>query len=231
MVPYSQRSRLLATFNGRAFTYVDGDQRGQLSPTIRQTDMMPSEETATRTLMMDYHARSSRQLGHIRGCCAQTWVPSDETPAGRMGPRRWSGRPRRSRRSARSPCCRRQFATQTWVPSDETPLGIVPTAMVWTTEPVEAFSSVTVPPRIVRHPDVGAVGRDADRARRTHGDGLDDRAGRGVQLGHRAAAMFATQTWVPPNPNQSPDRYLLPDDRDFFAVYRPVPGPVTVPLG
>lgn len=32
------------------------------------------------------------------------------------------------------------------------------------------------------------------------------------------------------NPMQPPTRYLVPDDRDFFAVYRPVPGPVTVPL-
>jgi hypothetical protein len=29
---------------------------------------------------------------------------------------------------------------------------------------------------------------------------------------------------------QSSDRYLVPDDRDFFAVYLPLPGPVTVPF-
>jgi hypothetical protein len=32
------------------------------------------------------------------------------------------------------------------------------------------------------------------------------------------------------NPMQSPHRYLVPDDRDFFAVYQPQPGPVTVPF-
>jgi hypothetical protein len=32
------------------------------------------------------------------------------------------------------------------------------------------------------------------------------------------------------NPMQSPTRYLVPDDRDFFAVYLPLPGPVTVPF-
>jgi Phosphodiester glycosidase len=37
-------------------------------------------------------------------------------------------------------------------------------------------------------------------------------------------------TMVGPNPNQPPTRYLVPDDRDFFAVYRPQPGPVTVPF-
>jgi hypothetical protein len=37
-------------------------------------------------------------------------------------------------------------------------------------------------------------------------------------------------TMVGPNPMQQPTRYLVPDDRDFFAVYRPLPGPVTVPF-
>jgi phosphodiester glycosidase len=36
--------------------------------------------------------------------------------------------------------------------------------------------------------------------------------------------------WVEPQPNQPANRYLVPDDRDFFAVYRPLPGPVTVPF-
>jgi hypothetical protein len=35
---------------------------------------------------------------------------------------------------------------------------------------------------------------------------------------------------VVPNVQQSVTRYLVPDDRDFFAVYRSLPGPVTVPL-
>jgi hypothetical protein len=37
-------------------------------------------------------------------------------------------------------------------------------------------------------------------------------------------------TMVEPQPMQSPDRYLTPDNRDFFAVYRRVAGPVTVPF-
>jgi hypothetical protein len=37
-------------------------------------------------------------------------------------------------------------------------------------------------------------------------------------------------TMVGPNPMQAPTRYLVPDDRDFFAVYTPRPGPVTVPF-
>jgi Phosphodiester glycosidase len=36
---------------------------------------------------------------------------------------------------------------------------------------------------------------------------------------------------VVPNVMQPATRYLVPDDRDFFAVYRRLPGAVTVPLG
>ncbi len=37
-------------------------------------------------------------------------------------------------------------------------------------------------------------------------------------------------TKVVPNYQQPATRYLVPDDRDFFAIYRRVPGPVTVPF-
>jgi hypothetical protein len=37
-------------------------------------------------------------------------------------------------------------------------------------------------------------------------------------------------TMVEPQPMQSVTRYLVPDSRDFFAVYRKVPGLVTVPF-
>ena len=35
---------------------------------------------------------------------------------------------------------------------------------------------------------------------------------------------------VVPNYQQPPTRYLVPDDRDFFAIYRRLPGPVGVPF-
>ena len=35
---------------------------------------------------------------------------------------------------------------------------------------------------------------------------------------------------VVPNPMQPPTRYLVPDDRDFVAVYRRLPGPISVPF-
>jgi len=39
-----------------------------------------------------------------------------------------------------------------------------------------------------------------------------------------------TPKMVEPQPNQPADRYLTSDDRDFFAVYKRLPGPVTDPL-
>jgi hypothetical protein len=37
-------------------------------------------------------------------------------------------------------------------------------------------------------------------------------------------------TMVVPNYQQAPTRYLVPDDRDFFAIYRRLAGPISVPL-
>ena len=37
-------------------------------------------------------------------------------------------------------------------------------------------------------------------------------------------------TKIVPNYQQPATRYLVPDDRDFFAIYRRTPGPVTVPF-
>jgi hypothetical protein len=49
-----------------------------------------------------------------------------------------------------------------------------------------------------------------------------------ITYAHGAHGLVPTM--VGPNPNQPPTRYLVPDDRDFFAVYQPQPGPVTVPF-
>jgi Phosphodiester glycosidase len=48
-----------------------------------------------------------------------------------------------------------------------------------------------------------------------------------ITYGHRHGLL---PTRVVPNYQQSATRYLVPDDRDFFAVYRRLPGTVAVPL-
>jgi hypothetical protein len=45
---------------------------------------------------------------------------------------------------------------------------------------------------------------------------------------HRHGGLHPTM--VEPQPMQSPDRYLVPDDRDFIAIYKRLPGPITVPF-
>ena len=114
----------------------------------------------------------------------QTWVPSDEIPHGWTPTAKgaWTTEPVEA--SSSVTVLLSVFATQTWVPSEETPSGLQPTPMVWTTAPVEASSSVTMLVVGIRHPDVGAVRGDGiGVAARV--DGLDHRAGRGVQLGDR----------------------------------------------
>ena len=44
---------------------------------------------------------------------------------------------------------------------------------------------------------------------------------------HRGALL---PTKVVPNVMQPATRYLAPDDRDFFAVYRRLAGPIAVPF-
>ncbi len=49
-----------------------------------------------------------------------------------------------------------------------------------------------------------------------------------ITYAHRHGQLVPTK--VEPQPMQSVSRYLAPDNRDFFAVYRTVQGPVTVPF-
>jgi hypothetical protein len=48
-----------------------------------------------------------------------------------------------------------------------------------------------------------------------------------ITYSHRGSLV---PTKVVPNYQQPATRYLVPDDRDFFAVYRRTPGPVSVPF-
>jgi hypothetical protein len=49
-----------------------------------------------------------------------------------------------------------------------------------------------------------------------------------ITYNHRNHQLVPTM--VESQPMQSASRYLTPDNRDFFAVYRRVAGPVTVPF-
>ncbi len=49
-----------------------------------------------------------------------------------------------------------------------------------------------------------------------------------ITYGHSHGSLVPRM--VEPQPNQSSDRYLVPDDRDFFAVYKRLAGAITDPL-
>ena len=49
-----------------------------------------------------------------------------------------------------------------------------------------------------------------------------------ITYSHHGGHLVPEQ--VEPQSQQSPDRYLVPDDRDFFAVYKRLPVPITVPF-
>jgi hypothetical protein len=51
-----------------------------------------------------------------------------------------------------------------------------------------------------------------------------------ITYGHAGHDHGLLPTKVVPNVMQPATRYLVPDDRDFFAVYRRLPGPISVPF-
>ena len=204
MVPYSQRSRLLATFNG-GFTYVDGDNG---SADNGQTNEPLKDGNATL-------------IGYTDG---------------RVDIVNWSGGPNPGPGVA---WARQSLAPIVWNSQLNPTLNTDPNSPQWG----YTLGGVT---RVWRT----GVGIDA-RGNLIYVAADDQTVVSIAQILQHVGAVRAMEfdinpewhslntynppglnpTMVGPNPNQSPDRYLVPDDRDFFAVYRPMPGPVTVPFG
>jgi hypothetical protein len=204
MVPYSQRSRLLATFNG-GFTYVDGDNG---SADNGQTNEPLKDGNATL-------------IGYTDG---------------RVDIVNWSGGPNPGPGVA---WARQSLAPIVWNSQLNPTLNTDPNSPQWG----YTLGGVT---RVWRT----GVGIDA-RGNLIYVAADDQTVVSIAQILQHVGALRGMEfdinpewhtlntynppglnpTMVGPNPNQSPDRYLVPDDRDFFAVYRPVPGPVTVPFG
>ena len=203
MVPYSQRSRLLATFNG-GFTYVDGDNG---SADNGQTNEPLKDGNATL-------------IGYTDG---------------RVDIVNWSGGPNPGPGVA---WARQSLAPIVWNSQLNPTLDTDPNSPQWG----YTLGGVT---RVWRT----GVGIDA-RGNLIYVAANDQTVVSIAQILQHVGAVRAMEfdinpewhslntynppglnpTMVGPNPNQSLDRYLVPDDRDFFAVYRR-PGPVTVPFG
>ncbi len=204
MVPYSQRWRLLATFNG-GFTYEDGENGSNVNGRVNE----PLEDgKATLIGYRDGRVDIVKWSGGPNAGPEVAWARQS------LAPIVWNGR--------LNPALNEEPNSPEWGYT----LGGV--TRVWRTGvgidrrgnlmfvAAEGQTVITIA-KILQH--IGAV-----RAMEfdinpdwhtlityTHHNGL-------------------TPRMVEPQPNQSSDRYLVPDDRDFFAVYKRLPGPIADPL-
>jgi hypothetical protein len=204
MVPYSQRSRLLATFNG-GFTYTDGNNGS--------ADNGRTNEPLTRgnATLIGY---SDGRIAIVKWTGGPTVGPDVAWARQSLAPIVWNGK------------LNPQLNDDPNSPQWGYTLGGL--TRVWRTGVgVDArgnliyvaadFQTVITLAKILQH--AGAVAAmEFDINPEWH-----------TLITYTHGAHGLVPTMVGANPMQSSDRYLVPDDRDFFAVYQPRPGPVTVP--
>ena len=205
MVPYDQRRRLLATFNG-GFIYTDGDNgsadNGRMNEPLR-------DGNATLVAYRDGRVAILNWRGGPNAGPDVAWARQS------LAPIVWNGK------------LNPQLDINPNSPQWGFTLGGV--TRVWRTGVgidrrgnliyvAAADQTVITIAKILQH--VGAV-----RAME-----LDINPDWHTMITYTHGAHGLVPRMVEPQPNQPPTRYLVPDDRDFFAVYRPVPGPVTVPF-
>ena len=204
MVPYGERSRLLATFNG-GFTYEDGENGSTVDGTVNEP---LKDGKATLVGYRDGRVEIVRWSGGPNAGPDVAWTRQS------LAPIVWNGR--------LNPGLNEDPNSQAWGFT----LGGV--TRVWRTGvgidrhgnlmfvAAEGQTVISIA-KLLRH--IGAV--------------------RAMELDinpywHTLITYTHGRRLVPkmvePQPNHSADRYLVPDDRDFFAVYRRLPGPITDPL-
>ncbi len=204
MVPYSQRWRLLATFNG-GFTYEDGENGSNVNGHVNEP---LKDGKATVVGYRDGRVDIVNWSGGPNAGPDVAWARQS------LAPIVWNGR--------LNPELNEDPNSQAWgftlggvTRVWRTGLGIDRRGnLIFVAADGQTVISIA---KILRHAGaVRAMELDINPdwhtlITYTHHDGLVPRP-------------------VEPQPNQSPDRYLSPDDRDFFAVYKRLPGPVTDPL-
>jgi Phosphodiester glycosidase len=205
MVPYDQRSRLLATFNG-GFTYVDGDNGSAVNG---RTNEPLKDGNATLICYRDGRIAIVNWSGGPDVGSDVAWARQS------LAPIIWDGQ------------LNSQLNTDPNSPQWGYTLGGV--TRVWRTGVgidkhgnliyvAADYQTVISLAKILQH--AGAV-----RAME-----FDINPDWHTMITYTHSAKGLVPTMVGPNPMQPPTRYLVPDDRDFFAVYEPTPGPVSVPL-
>ena len=205
MVPYDQRSRLLATFNG-GFTYTDGANG---SADNGRTNEPLKDGNATLIGYRDGRIAIVNWSGGPDVGPDVAWARQS------LAPILWNGQ------------LNPQLDTNPNSPRWGYTLGGL--SRVWRTGVgidrrgnliyVAADDQTVISlAKILQH--VGAVrGMEFDINPEWH-----------TLITYTHGAHGLVPTMVGANPMQPATRYLVPDDRDFFAIYRPLPGPVTVPF-
>jgi hypothetical protein len=204
MVPYGQRWRLLATFNG-GFTYEDGENGSAVDGHINEP---LKDGKATLVAYRDGRVQILRWRGGPQPKPDISWARQS------LAPIVWEGR--------------LNPTLNTDPNSPEWGFTLGGATRVWRTGA-----------GIDRHGDLIFIAADGQtvislaRALRHAG------AIRAMELDinpdwHTLITYTHTHglspTLVEPQPNQPTNRYLVPDDRDFFAVYKRLPGPISDPL-
>ena len=203
-VPYSQRWRLLATFNG-GFTYEDGENGSNVNGHVNEP---LKHGKATLLGYRDGRVEIVKWSGGPNAGPEVAWARQS------LAPIVWNGRPNRElNEDPNSPEWGFTLGgvTRVW----RTGVGIDRHGnLIFVAAEGQTVISIA---KILQH--IGAVrAMELDinpdwhtLITYTHHNGLIPRM-------------------VEPQANQSPDRYLVTDDRDFFAVYNRLPGPITDPL-
>jgi hypothetical protein len=205
MVPYGQRWRLLATFNG-GFTHADGNNGSS------DNGLMNEPLTDGNATLIGY---KDGRVAIVKWQGGQNAGPDVAWARQSLAPILWDGRVNPGLNTdPNSPQWGYTLGgvTRTW----RTGIGVDRRGNLIYVVALE--QTVITLAKILRH--VGAVrGMEFDINPEWHTL---------ITYNHRRRGFVPTV--VEPQPMQSPYRYLVPDDRDFFAVYRRVPGPVTVPF-
>src|SRR5579884_2317847 len=204
MVPYDQRWRLLATFNG-GFTYVDGDNG---SADNGRTNEPLKDGNAT---LVGY--RDGR-IAIVRWSGASTVGPDVAWARQSLAPIVWNGR--------LNPLLNTDPNSPEW---GYTLGGVI---RIWRTGVgidrrgnlmfvVADDQTVVTLAKILQH--AGAV--------RAMEFDINPEWHTLITYSHRHGLA---PDEAEPQPMQPPTRYLVPDDRDFIAVYRRLAGPISVPF-
>jgi hypothetical protein len=201
MVPYDQRWRLLATFNG-GFTYTDGwngsTDNGRMNEPLK-------DGNATLVGYRDGRIAIVKWSGGLNAGPNVAWARQS------LPPIVWNGRLNPALNDSSQWGFTLGNAVRVW----RTGVGIDRRGnLIYAAADGQTVITMA---KILRHAGaVQAMQFDINPEWHTL-----------ITYTHRHGLV---PTPVEPQPMQSATRYLVPDDRDFFAVYRRLPGPITVPF-